>query len=391
MGWERQKPFTIEQPLPPASNNWLLGGVLSVIVAILLFFLHASGRIPILNSVNIWLFSLSPIALWLIVFSIRGYLYGRDLDRYQFLQREAQHAQQQWTAWSERYLAVMASCVILPKQVSAALLQQNAKGLTQYRDLARRIDYLPNDKPDFTTLVSILISGVEEAVLALPGELPLQVTVLTDEPGPSSQNLHAQFATCWQAVFPTRPGPSSLTITDKLSFCTIDERIKQPEETVQLILVMQMRGQDCYSDGLAALLFTSDDVTLKYSVAHQTRLLRPMTWDLNLFREELELFLTTQTQALRTAGILGDAQNWTEHSAELLNIGNTLGAPWGPENIQTIETWCGIQGPFSSWLTAALAADFVRLHKQSWLALSTSDTEHFICTITSGSGDEPAK
>lgn len=391
MGWERQKPFTVEQPQPPASNHWLLGGVLSVIVAILLFFLHASGRLPILNSVNIWLFSLSPIVLWLIVFSIRGYLYGRDLDRYQFLQREAQHAQQQWTAWSERYLAVIASFVMLPEQISAALLQQNAKGLTQYRDLVRRIDYLPHDKTDFATLVSTLISGVEEAVLALPGELPLQVTVLTDEPSLTSQNLHAQFAACWQAVFPIRPGPSSLTITDKLSFSTIDERIKQPEETVQLVLVMQMHGQERYSDGLAALLLTSDDVALKYSIAHQTRLLRPMTWDLDLFGEELELFLTTQAQALRTVGILGDAQKWTEHSAELLNIGNTLGAPWEPGKIQTVETWCGIQGPFSSWLTAALAADFVRLNKQSWLTLSTSDTEHFICTITSGSGDEPAK
>lgn len=391
MGWERQKPFTVEQPVPPASNNWLLGGVLSVIVAVLLFFLHASGRLSILNSVNIWLFSLSPVVLWLIIFSVRGYFYGRALERYQFLQREAQHAQQQWTAWAERYLAVIASCVMLPEQISAALLQQNARGLTQYRDLARRIDYLPSDQPAFVTAIQTLLSGVSETVDALPGELPLQVIILTDEPDTSRQNPHAQFADCWQAIFPARPGPSSLTLTEKYAFSAVDERIRQPDETVRLILVIQMQGQERYSDGLAALLLTSDDVALKYSIGHQTRLLRPMPWDINHFGEELELFITTQTQALRTSGILGDAQKWTEHSAELLNIGNTHGALWEPGKIQMAETYCGIQGPFSPWLAAALAADFVRLNQQSWLTLSTSETEHFICTITSGSGDEPAK
>ncbi|WMY72552.1 type VI secretion protein [Buttiauxella selenatireducens] len=391
MGWERQKPFTVEPPVPPSSGAWLLSGVLAVITAVLLFILHASGRLSVLSVVNIWLFSLTPVLLWLIIFSIRGYFYGRDLDRYQFLQHEAQHAQQQWTAWAERYLAVMASCVMLPDHISAALLQQNAKGLTQYRDLVRRIDYLPPDKPVFSTAMTSLLAGVEAAVLALPAELPLQVTVLADVPETSRQNLHAQFADGWQAMFPARPGPSSLTIADKLSFHTIDERIKQPEETVQLVLVVQMQGNESYSDGLAALLFTSDDVAHKYSLSHPTRLLRPMQWDVAHVAQELELFLTTQTQALRTVGILGDAQKWTESSSELLSTGNAQGTPWGPDDIRTIETFCGIQGPFSPWMTAALAADFVRIGRQSWLALSTSDSEHFICTITSGSGDEPAK
>lgn len=388
MNWERQKPFTVEQPLPPASGNWLLGGVLSAIAAILLFILHASGRLSAINSVSIWLFSLIPVVLWLIAFSARGYFYGRELDRYHFLQREAQYAQQQWAAWAGRYLAVMASCVMLPEQISAALLQQKAKGLTHYRDLVRRIDYLPNDKPVFVTAISALLSSVAEAVLALLGELPLQVTVLTDEPDASRQDLHTQFAECWQAIFPTCAEPPSTTITDTLAFSMVAERIKQPDETVKLVLVVQMQGQDRYSDGLAVLLLTSDDVALKYSIAHQARLLRPASWDVNHFGEELQLFLTTQTQALRTVGILGDAQKWSGHSAELLNIGNTHGARWKPGDIQTVETYCGKQGTCSPWLAAALAADFVRLSQQSWLTLSSSGTEHFICTITSGSEDE---
>jgi hypothetical protein len=391
MSWERQKPFTIERPESPSSTGWLLSGVLSVIAGVLLFVLHASSTISVLNSVNIWLFSLIPVVLWLIIFSLRGYLYGRDLEHYQFLQNEAQHAQQQWSAWAERYLAVMASCVMLPDQISAALLQKRAKELTQQRGLARRISYLTSEKPAFESFVSALLSGVESGVQSLPTDLPIQVSLLTDEPESRRHELYRQFNDCWQEQFPTRPEPSALTITDELSFNTLDERLKQPESTVQLILVIQLQGNERYSDGLAALLLTTDDVANKYSLSHRIRLLRPMRLDINTLINDLVLFLTTQALALQTTGILGDQQKWTESSAELIGTGNKQGTAWQAENIQTIETYCGIQGPYSPWLTAALGADFVRLGKQPWLALSTSENEHFICTITTGSGDEPAK
>ncbi len=391
MGWERQKPFTVEPPVPPSSGIWLLSGVLAAISAVLLFILHASARVSVLSSVNIWLFSLCPAALWLIIFSVRVYYYGRDLEHYQFLQREAQHAQQKWMDWAERYLAVMASCVMLPERISAALLQQNGNGLVQYQNLIRRIDYLKKDKSAFVTAVGSLLIGVEEAVHDLPWELPLEVTVLTDDPQASSMNFYDLFSECWQAIFPHRPEPSSLNITDSMSFNVLDERIKQPASTVNLVLVIQLYGQELYSDGLAGLLFTSDDVATQYSLSSPSRLLRPMRWDVTNTAAELELFLTTQTRALRTAAIIGDKQSWTDLSAEILTAGNAHGAPWGPGDIQTIETYCGIQGPFSSWLTAALASDFVLLANEAWLALSESESEHFIYTITTGSGDEPAK
>ncbi len=388
MGWERQKPVTTEQPQPPSSAGWLISGVLAVIAGVLLFVLHASGSLKIVNAVNIWLFSLLPMVLWILVFSTCGYLYGRALDRFQFLQREAGHAQQEWTAWAERYLAISASCLLLPDLISASLLQQNAHGLPQYPRLVRRIDYLADDKPISAATIGVLLGGIEDAILALPRELPLQVTLLTDEPGATQQNLFALFTDGWQERFPERSGPSSLALAEHLSFHTLDQRLKQPDATIQLILVMQMWGEERYSDGLAALLFTTDDVSQKYSLSHSIRLLRPMQLDMHHFDEDLTLFLTTQAQARQTASILGDHQKWTESSAALINAGNTLGTTWRAEDIQVIETYCGIQGPFSPWLTAALGADFVRIGQQSWLGLSTTGAENFVYTITSGSGDE---
>lgn len=388
MGWERQKPFTTEQPTAPSSGRWLLSAILAVIASVLFFILHASGLVGMLDTVNIWLFSVIPVVLWLLIFSTRGYLYGRQLEHFQFLQHEAEHAQQQWTAWAERYLAVPASCVLLPDHISAALLQQNARGLTQHPGMARRIDYLAEDKPTLVAAVTGLLTGVEDALLALPRDLPLQVTLLTDEPEASWQSFYPLFAECWRERFPEHPGPSSLNIADQLPFRTLDERLKQPESTVQLLLVMQLQGGEAYSDGLAALLLTSDDVAQKYALSHPIRLLRPMPLDIDNLDDDLTLFLTTQTQARQTVNILGDRQEWTASSARLITIGNASGTAWQAEDIQTLETYCGTQGPSSPWLTVALGADFVRSGQQSWLGLSTTGTENFVYTITAGSGNE---
>lgn len=164
MGWERQKPFTTEQPSPPSSGGWLISGVLAVIASVLLFVLHASGTLSVLKPINIWLFALIPVVLWILTFSTCGYLYGREMERFQFFQREAEHAQQQWTAWAERYIAVSASCVMLPDSISAALLQQNLRGLPQQQGLVRHIDYLKDNK----SVINTLLEGIQSALQILP-------------------------------------------------------------------------------------------------------------------------------------------------------------------------------------------------------------------------------
>lgn len=387
MGWERQKPVIAEQPQPPSVARWVLSGVLVVIVGILLFILHASGLLGSLNSINIWLCSLIPAVLWILIFCIRGYLYGRELEHFQFLQHEAEYAQQQWSSWAARYLAMLANCVFLPDHISAALLQQNARGLQQQQGLVRRIDYLPEDK----ALLTVLLDTVKEPLSSLPADLPLLVTLLTDEPESTRQKWYALLTDVWQESLPGQPAPSALTVTDQLSFHSLDERLKQPDATAQLLLVMQMHGEERYSDALATLLFTSDDVAQKYLLPHNVRILRPMQLDMNNFAGDMSLFLTTQTQATKTIAILADKQKWTASSAVLIGSGDPHGASWLAENIQTIETYCGIPGPFSPWFTAALGTDFVRIGQQSWLGLSTTGAENFVYTIASGSGDESVK
>lgn len=182
--------------------------------------------------------------------------------------------------------------------------------------------------------------------------------------------------------------PDDITIMDALSLSWVEERLKQPVLTVDLLLVMQLNGGEAYSDGLAALLLTSDDVAQKYHLPHPTRLLRPMPLDMAAFEQDFTLFLDTQTQACRTTRVFGDTQDWDAIAAPLMTLGAAYGATWKPAERMILERWCGIAGPLSPWLLMALAADLVSLRQESLLTLFSAREEHFVSTVTSGNEDE---
>lgn len=231
----------------------------------------------------------------------------------------------------------------------------------------------------------VLLGGIKDTVERLPAELMLHVTLITDNPSPE---LTGSFSHLWKERIPGRAVPDGITVTGSFSMSEVEARLKQPLLTVSLLLVIQLNGNDAYSDGLAALLLTSDDVAQKYHLLHPARLLRPMPLDMNNFDRDITLFLETQTIACRTHSVLGDAKSWTERTAALITQGAKLKAPWKAEDIALMEKWCGIPGPFAPWLLTALAADIVSLRKQSLLGLFSTTQEHFISTIIPGSEDE---
>ncbi|SUG34705.1 Uncharacterised protein [Salmonella enterica subsp. arizonae] len=59
---------------------------------------------------------------------------------------EAEYAQQQWTDWAGRYLAVLYSRVILPAELTPARFIQSPADLEQSNALGRRIALPPGRK-----------------------------------------------------------------------------------------------------------------------------------------------------------------------------------------------------------------------------------------------------
>ncbi|ROP61778.1 hypothetical protein EDF81_0252 [Enterobacter sp. BIGb0383] len=382
MGWTRTKALTTELPPAPSLIRWFLSGVLMAIAGVLLFILHASGTMKILAEFNIWWVSLAPPGIWLTLFCLRGWLWGKEVDEYEFLQKEAARAQKLWEAWAERHLAILGSCLFLPDNISAVSLPHT---LPQQYGLIRKIDYLPGTASLEQIATEALLKGTEDALRKLPADLPLKVVLIADLP---AAEMVKAFAAVWTTLFPERALPDDITVNTILSMGRVEERLQQPLLTVELFLVVQLRGGEAYSDGLAALLLTSDDVAQKYHLPHPARLLRPMPLDIARFDEDLRLFLNTQTVACRTTFVLEDHRGWEEMTAALITTGHVQGAAWGPSERISLEKWSGIPGPASPWLLTALAADLVSRNKTSLLMLLASGEERFISTVTSGSENE---
>ena len=382
MGWNRAESITTELPPEPSLVWWFLTGVLMAIVGILLFMVHTTGIVTHLSAINIWLVSLTPPGIWLSLLCVRGWLRGKEVDKHQFLQKEAEHAQKQWEAWAERYLAITGSCIFLPDRITVACLHDE---LPQQYGLIRKIDYLPDSNNLAEGALRVLLKGIKDALSLLPSELPMKVTLVTCLP---AGGLSGSFATVWASLFPQRATPDNINIMPDFSMGWVEERLKQPTLTVDLFLVMQLHGGDEYSDGLAALLMTTDDVAQKFCLSHAARLLRPMPLELGKFNDDFTLFLRTQTVACHTARVMGDSSSWEMIAAPLMTLGHAHRAEWDPAKRLILEKWCGIPGPAAPWLLTALAADLSSLSKTSLLTLFTSGEERYISTVTAGSEDE---
>ena len=378
MAWLRNKSPTTALSAPPSLFLLLLTGTLAVIAGVVLFVLHSSGAIKILSGMNVWTVSLAPPAVWFLLLCIWGWFRGQEIDEYQFLEKEARYAQAQWEEWAERHLAILGSSVLLPGDISADTLWKSGEGSFPSQSMC--VCRLPA-RPIADAVLSCL-GGVQESLHALPCDLPLRVTLVSDL---AQDVISGAFISAWGAVFPERTLPTEITTTHAHSFSWVEARLKQPVLTVDLIIVVQLNGGDAYSDAMAALLLTSDDVAQKYRLSYPARLLRPMSLDLNTFEKDMTLFLETQTVACRTARVLEDALCWNTISASLVSVGAKLGADWKSTDTMMLEKLCGIPGSSAPWLLTAVGADMVKLSHLSLLTLLSSDTEQFVSTITSGS------
>ncbi|WP_434610107.1 hypothetical protein [Pseudomonas sp. R1-7] len=383
MGWDRQASEVVKAPAPIVLGRWVFGAGAAVLASVLLFLLHAAEHLPVMQTLNIWAFSGSPLLAWALAFGARAYAYGGALSHHQFLQAEAQDAQHAWQDWAHRYMAVQASCVLLPDRVSASVVVQDGLNVPPRTGQARRIAEVQQQPQRAHSGLSLLLSALEPAARVLPVRQPLRVTLLNDiEPG-----QYAALREAWHQIWVTDmglPPPESVTVSAELSYQWIDETLRTGSTAAELILVLQLQGGSVYSDGLAALLLCPDRLALAWKLPVVGGLLRPMPLDINRLPEELPIFLQSQTNALQATGLLADAADLQPLIGQLFAAGGALGASLeiGQQWVQ--ERLSGATGPFSHWLTAALGVEMSRHQQCPLLLLAEDESGHWISTVTTG-------
>ncbi|WP_312183716.1 hypothetical protein [Pantoea sp. CTOTU46764] len=379
MGWERQKSNVAGLPKEPSLIMWLIVGVAALVTGVLLFVLHANQMLGEIQKYNLWLVTAGPLFVWFVLICLRGWRYNNVLDKYQFELDEANYAQQQWSTWANRHIAVLHHGAILPRYLTSGTLLQAFPDVEQFIKQAIRINFQEN-----TNGLSLLICSVRDALEKLPTDLPLNVTLLTDSHS-EDLLLRKNCSEAWQKnMSSVRPVPVVNILKSKF-FLSLEERLKSPTLDVDLILVHQTQGRDKYSDALAALLLTSDDVATKYRLSHHARLLRPMSLDKGItLKAELDTFFSIQSQAITTAAIVGDSMKWGDDFSTLLACANKYEDSWRPEQCHWLEKYAGLSGPFSPWILAAVAGDIAALTKENCLMLSRDSEKRFINTVTIG-------
>jgi len=375
MGWERKKAIIAELSPAPNIAGWIVSGMLTLVSAVLIFILHASGSVKPLSELNIWYISLGLPLSWCMIFCFRYWFRERELDNHHFLQQEAEHAQQQWALWAQRSISVLGSCVLLPDGITASvLLDAPPDAIPSRGGMTRRLESIQSP------LKSCLM-GLQCALRVLPPEISLRVNILTDG---NSVHFRTELSEVWGDVFPNQVAPVDIVVSELISMEHLEERLRLPDLTVDLIIIMQLHGEAEYSDGLAALLLTSDDVADKYQLYHSARLLRPMPLDMPNFEQDITLFLETQTAACGSSRVIEDLLDWEKITAPLTTAGQKFGALWQPTQKLNIERVIGKPGQAAPWLLIALAADMVSLRKESLLTLLSDGTECYISTLTTG-------
>lgn len=382
MGWDRQPPPVVVSPAPVVLGRWVVAAGAAGLSCVLLFLLSASGRVLQLQGLNIWALTASPMLAWVLVFAARAYFYGRALEDQQFLEEETLVVQQSWQDWAQRHLAVIDSCVLLPDQVSASTLVQERASWSPRPGLARRIATLPLlPEGRAGAGVRLLFPAVAPALQALPPGQELQVTLLSDIDPQHHEALRDDWQQAWASALPSPP--AALTLISELSYQWIDEKLKSANPAFELILVLQVQGGAGYSDGLAALLLCPDQLARAHRLSVRGGLLRPMPLDINALDSELPLFLHTQACARQATGLLADSTRWQALTGQVITASATQGASLEVEQQWTQELFCGLPGPFSSWLTAALGVAVAR-HQQRPLVLLTEEASRQWIATTVG-------
>lgn len=382
MSWNRQPAPVLPKPAPPGFGRWVLAAMVAGFVSLLLVLLHASGQIPQVQGVNVWVFAGGPLLAWVLTFGIRAYSYGGTLGQHRFLKEEAEVAQAAWQSWANRYLAVHAHCLLLPDEVSATALLQEPATFPSCARQSRRIAALSGAEDRTVAAMDFVLRSLEPVLRGLPSAQGLHVTLLSDIGAEHHESLRIAWNTSW-ASDPDRPTLKDVTLAASLSYGWVDEKLKSGGAAFELIVVLQVHGDDAYSDGVAALLLSPDSLAGASTAPVMAALHRPMPLDIDNLPEELPQFMHIQTAALSATGLITDRIEGQAPPGDVIAAVNGLGSALEAQQQWTVESVCGQAGPLSHWLVTALAVEMVR-HRQQPLMVLAKDESHWISTVTTG-------
>lgn len=378
MGWNRK--YIKEPMLPPAFpfRKWFYCLSLSCF-ALLLIYCFPSEKI--FSDNEFLLFSLSSLAFLFFIFSMQLYFHSKYEYDVRCRVKHIHSIKQKWEDWGSRYVSVLDSKLYLPGEISALSLSKNEIE-TKY-GLTERIDYIKWKEKNWFSFFEMLSKDID--IYLLPDKVAKEVIIITDtHVDEYNQIEHDFFSALGKTNHLKNFNPPH--IVPVMSFEQIGSWLKVTEDKIFIVFVLQLNGKDIYSDGIAVFLFATDDMVKKYQLSEKVRICRPMIVIKDILDKDMEIFTDTQKIALNAKGLVGDC-------SDLLKISNNILQCFTPPkgqlqigNIHVLESYSGIPGANSAWLTAALTVSVATYKQSEYLMMAKFNDNWIIATICPAEG-----
>ncbi|HBA8825684.1 TPA: hypothetical protein J1188_002583 [Escherichia coli] len=373
MGWKRTYTEEIDRPQDIYFHKWLFSlFILCILLLVIYYFFH---EFVVANNASLLAF-FSPLLLWVLILSVQVIFYSRAIQDYSIWLENRLSINREWEAWGSRYVSVMNSSLHLPGKVDVLFLSDDELE-TQY-GLVNKSDDITWKQHDWYACFQTLTNHLE--LYKLPYQLTQEFIILTDCDESMYSQIEEDFFRTVEKTNRTE-GHFLLHISPSMSFGELDLWLKDSEEKIYIVMVLQMEEQTSCSDAMACLMFATDDVTAKYKLTEKARIYRPMVVNSNNFNSDLNIFIDTQKISKNAAGLVGDSQRLFSVSSNVLQCFNDNNAQLKIDNIHLLESLCGLPGGNAVWLTAALTISVV-VHKNSdYLMMSENNDDWIITTI----------
>jgi hypothetical protein len=329
--------------------KWLLFFIILTLITGIAFFLiskHDSGTPQ-------WTFiakgMIIPIVLGSIAISVRIYIYGLALEKYEIWQHEVAHINQNWQLWAMQSLMVLDSHCILPNSLTAEKILNDRANLDVTIDKSLAF----SDNFELKQHLESILFSMRGVLSQLPETESINITIYS-----SPQAYGSYFDSEIEQVYKTAKIDQSYTLSHHIITYTDAECLTQwidnGQSALQLIIINNTLSSSDTAFLCAFLLMDKDRYQKLALDIAKAEILRPMiTTDMDKGIEQMVEIQSAMQQV---------EQFWfsnLDEQQESKLIDKLARSNFSFEEIYKLGILVGNQTQLSYWLALALGSEMV--------------------------------
>jgi hypothetical protein len=145
MSWNKPSLVVKPEPQPPSLLKWLGALMLLILSVISLFNLTSIFQPDLFESRHLLFAAILVVGCGLLVLLIRYLTYSFKHNGWQAWEQERLNIENAWEKWSKRHVALFASYVFIPGNITANTIAKAEASIETKNSLVKKIDFFPSE------------------------------------------------------------------------------------------------------------------------------------------------------------------------------------------------------------------------------------------------------